>query len=224
MNFFSPITGKIIAVTSSFIVLVALHFPPLMQYLVPPPPISIPTKTYSVPTVHVQNTISVSTTTQSIIPKTLPSVDTSVISSSMTTIGAFIIVVTCKDKNPFRIDVLKNGLTTQTLGISAGDSGVGDCPSAGIQDINFDGYPDFMVLDDTGSGGAAYAYWLYSTSTQQFYCSQPYGACGLMNPTFDPSSKIITSTDYTSAGTDDVETYGVNNGNLILIKDIQNNL
>ncbi len=160
--------------------------------------------------VNQQMQMSVSTST----PPSEATPTTALISSSTVQVGEFTIVVTCRNKNPFDIQVLKDGAVYQTFGIQADDTGVYECPQAEVRDINFDGYPDFMVLSDTGTGGGSFEFWLFSSTTGQFG-DNSY----LINPRFDPKTKTVTSYDSLGAGTTEVTTYDVVDGKLHQVSD-----
>lgn len=145
------------------------------------------------------------------------------LSSSTAQVGDFTLVVNCKNNNPVSVEIRKNTAVIQNLTIDAAVTGIPECVKAESQDINFDGYPDFMVPTDDGSGGTSYGYWLFSTSTQQFSCPESNNNCALMNPTFDAASKTITSIDPTGAGSTNIKTYGVAGGKLVLLSNINNN-
>ena len=142
------------------------------------------------------------------------------LSSSTVQVGDFTIVVNCKNNNPFKVEIRKNMEPVQTLAVDATMTGIPECVEAKNQDINFDGYPDFMVQTDNGSGGTSYSYWLFSTSTQEFYCPEINSDCSLMNPTFDIASKKVTSIDPMGAGSTNIKTYGIVDGKLVLISNV----
>jgi len=126
---------------------------------------------------------------------------------SVTQVGAFTIVAQCNAiatnevASVREIDILKNGFLVQAIPTNGIAPGSHTCPTLRSQDINFDGNPDFMIDGDYGTGGTSVFYWIYNTSTQQFYCPGgtslrgSYFNCSLMNPSFDPASKTISAWD-----------------------------
>jgi len=141
-----------------------------------------------------------------------------ILSSSTIQIGEFTIQVNCSNLNPQNVEVFKNGSLWQTLPARGSVDGSQKCTQAVVQDVNFDGYTDFMVLTNTGSGGGLLSYWLYSSSTQKFLCPEEYSSCGIMNPKFDPEKKIIISQHKSGASLIIIDTYGVQDGRIILLK------
>ena len=142
-----------------------------------------------------------STTGTSMPVASVSSSPATITSSSSAQVGPFMVVAYCTtlplDGNASvdHVVVSKENLTVQTIPIGRDIVPGGDsCPPIRVQDINFDGHPDFMIDDDYGSGGLSVVYWLYNTSTGQFYCpGGDYNNCSLMNPSFDSASKTVTS-------------------------------
>jgi hypothetical protein len=132
---------------------------------------------------------------------TSPPIIVAITSSSSAQVGPFTVTAYCTNTPQVdiasvdHITVFNGSSTVQTIVISKGISpGSHSCPPITAQDINFDGHPDFMIDDDYGTGGLSVVYWLYSTSTGQFYCpGGDYNNCSLMNPSFDTASKTVTS-------------------------------
>jgi hypothetical protein len=147
-------------------------------------------------------------------------------SSSSAQVGNFTVVANCKmisadgQESVGEIDILKGSTTVQaitTRGIAPGSQ---SCPKPESQDINFDGYPDFMIDADYGSGGTSVYYWLYNTSTEQFSCPEgSYVSCSLMNPSFDPASKTISASDELGASDSVFWIYKVNAGVISLYQE-----
>lgn len=158
-------------------------------------------------------------------PSTTVSIFTS---SSSAQVGNFTIVAYCSllGNDPDvavvkQIDILNGGAVVQTINPGRGLApGGGNCPQPRSQDINFDGYPDFMIASDYGSGGTSVNYWLFNTSTQQFFCpgGNPVG-CTMMNPSFDPASKTISESDELGASDSVFWVYKVNGDNLTLYQE-----
>jgi len=126
------------------------------------------------------------------------------------------VVVNCSNQNPYSIEVIKNGTSTQILPVYGSLTGISSCPKADILDINFDTYPDIVVASTNGSGGAGYNYWLYGTSTHEFSCPEGSAGCYLMNPTFDATAKTVTSTHKNGASNVVTDTYKIVDGKLSL--------
>lgn len=149
-------------------------------------------------------------------------------SNSSAQVGSFTVVAYCSSlsNNPDvaavkQINILKGGVVVQTIDIPQGIApGNSVCPQPQAQDINFDGYLDFMIPSDYGSGGTTFNYWLYDTNTQQFYCpgENPLG-CTLINPTFDSASKTITESDELGASDSVSRIYKVSGDTLTLYQE-----
>lgn len=217
---FSNFFGKVINIVADGIVIVAIHVPFVMHVLLTSPlipadhsPIATATPMRLMKEIPSPVTNSASKPDSDSPPRFVPPA----FSSSTSTIGAYTVVVNCKNLNPASVQILSSGTTTQTLGIYASVNGVRTCPSAEIQDINFDGYPDFLVPNSSGTGGAGYAYWLYSSSTREFYCPDKY-SCNFLNPRFDSKTKTISSIHPLGASTRVEDLYGIEDGRISLIK------
>lgn len=163
------------------------------------------------------------TTTES---SSTPSNTVAIVASSTTQVGAFTIVANCSFNSlggfqyVSRIDVLKGSSTVQSIRTKGIASGTNACPKPQSQDINFDGYPDFLIPADYGTGGISYVYLLFNTSTQQFYCpSGFYGNCTLENPGFDPTTKTVTSGGSLGATDSFLQTYRTTGGVLTLYQE-----
>ena len=215
MEFLSSISEKVLGVTANVIVAIAVHVPFLLSALLSSGPISqIDSPVHITPTTTVSSTEMIQNHIQKIRPP-------AVVSSSTVQTGEFTIVVDCSDQNPNSVEIIRNGKRVQNLPIDGSLTGVGSCPKADIQDINFDNYSDFMVASANGTGGAGYRYWLYSSSTREFSCPEGNYGCELMNPSFDSQTGTVTT--YNSYGADDVVTdiYHILNGKLILFKRVE---
>jgi hypothetical protein len=128
-------------------------------------------------------------------------------SSSSLQVGDYLVVANCGNlgeddiASVKEIDIFKNDILVQSIPTKGIAPGSHNCPKPQSQDINFDGYQDFMIDGDYGTGGTSVYYWLYNTTTQQFYC--PGGSffyCSLMNPSFNNASKTISEWDSLSVG------------------------
>jgi hypothetical protein len=137
-------------------------------------------------------------------------------SHSSASIGSYVVVVDCDDLNPENITVLKAGKIIQELDPYAMVTGTKSCTAPISQDINFDGYTDFLLLTGTGSAGPAVSYWLYEPTKQEFICPNGRERCGFMNPEFDPIAKTISTHWSSGAGNIYYEVYKVTNGKIEL--------
>jgi hypothetical protein len=230
MNYIASLAGSIITGTAAFMLALGMHIPFLTALLTPA---NLPSVSLSATSTSAQTTAHTSTNTSTGVSHPLlpnlpaaPTVAGASISgagteSATSQIGAFTAVVTCTDANPVSIAIKKNGSTVQMIPVQASVTAAA-CLPARAQDVNFDGVPDIMLATNDGSGGVSFTYWLYNPSTQEFYCPPTSGvsnSCTLMNPTFNPSTKTVTSVDQMSAGSVETKTYKVQSGALVLSSD-----
>ncbi len=220
MSLLAVIGEKIISVTASAIVLIAMHYPPLLDYL-------IETAPYVPPQPHVITMQKDDSVAQNPAVSKPFYVDQSadimpVFSSSTVRVGDYSVQVDCKDLNPEDITITKNGEVVQTIGVHALLTGVKSCTKVISEDVNFDGHQDFLLLTGTGSGGAMVTYWLYTPETREFSCpndsnTESSDVCVLSNPKFDSTTKTITTRHAMGAGRAIINVYRATDGTLKLL-------
>ena len=137
----------------------------------------------NIPDVVSSSPAVVATTTASTVTSTLAP-----LSSSSVQVGPYSVMVSCHSVaetdfvSPDRVDIYKDGVIIQT--ISAGGDMM-TCPKAEVrgapQYVQTNGSPYYFILPVSfGKAGTNYQYWIFNTSTQQFYCPNNKG-CGF-NP------------------------------------------
>lgn len=143
----------------------------------------------------------------------------------ITQVGKLTLIEYCNSKNVIdHIDVLDGTTTVQTItgfDVLMDPSINGSCPKPRVQDINFDGMPDFMIPTSYGAtGNIVYSYWLFDASTSQF--AGPGTLGGVNFPSFDNASKTVTTSwNMGCAGECSMsDTYQAINGKLVLVKEV----
>ena len=90
------------------------------------------------------------------------------------------------------------------------------------EDMNFDGYTDFRLMESPTAGPNTYWYfWLYDPDTGTFYRSMEYEDSNLVSPEFDQDNKTIICFHRDGMGIYGTEHYFVENGHLLLVRDEQ---
>lgn len=85
-----------------------------------------------------------------------------------------------------------------------------------LEDMNFDGFIDFRLLQHLpANGNQAYYYWLYNPKTNQFEPNTYFES--LLSPTFNPETRSITSSYRFKLVENVIETYSLQNNELVLI-------
>lgn len=143
---------------------------------------------------------------------------TSATTSTSSKVGSFVVEITCIGTDPSMITITQAYKLTQQLKVRTSDDGVRSCPAALSQDVNFDGYKDFLLLTDTGTGGARMSYWQYNPKTGQFYCPKANKDCNLLNPVFDEKTHTITSRYSLGAANIVTDIYNIVDGQLNLYR------
>ena len=153
-------------------------------------------------------------------------------SSSTAQVGNFTVVAHCttlagaSDTLVDSIDVDQATSVIQTIPMSNSYSGSAGCPEIKIQDINFDGVPDFMINAGHGTtGNQGFEYWLFNTSTNQFSCPAASGDCTLVGSAlnFNEASNTITvvRSEGCSGQCSDTRTEEIINGTPVIVKDVR---
>ena len=88
------------------------------------------------------------------------------------------------------------------------------------EDMNFDGYTDFRLMEFPTAGPNTYWYfWLYDPHTGTFYRSMEYEDSNLVSPEFDQDNKTIICFHRDGMGIYGTEYYFIENGHLLLVRD-----
>ena len=119
----------------------------------------------------------------------------------------------------YRLDVAKDGAPFQTLYFTRGEmmeDGIH------LEDMNFDGYPDLVILYSLGASNAAWTFFLYDPGIGQFTCARDAGIFyWLSSYTLYPDRQLILNYIHDSALTGTTQLFGWEDGWLRLIREVE---
>ena len=87
------------------------------------------------------------------------------------------------------------------------------------EDMNFDGYTDFRLMESPTAGPNTYWYfWLFDPETGTFYRSGEFEDSSLVSPEFDQDNRTIICFHRDGMGMYGTEYYFIEDGHLLLVK------
>lgn len=90
------------------------------------------------------------------------------------------------------------------------------------EDMNFDGYTDFRLMQFPTAGPNTYWYfWLFDPDTGTFFRSMEFEESSLVSPEFDQGSKMIKCFHRDGMGIYGTEYYFIEEGHLLLVRSEQ---
>ena len=93
------------------------------------------------------------------------------------------------------------------------------------EDMNFDGYTDFRLIESLSAGPNTYWYfWLFDPDRGTFDRSMEYEDNNLVSPEFDQDNRTIICFHRDGMGIYGTEHYFIENGHLLIVRDEQTEL
>ena len=124
----------------------------------------------------------------------------------------------CESRCIYRLDVAKDGAPFQTLYFTRGERFEG---GVHLEDMNFDGYPDLVILYSLGAANAVYIFFLYDPAGGQFACTGDTGIFYWLSAyTLYPDRQLILNYIHDSALTGTAQLFDWAEGRLRLIREV----
>ncbi len=90
------------------------------------------------------------------------------------------------------------------------------------EDMNFDGYTDFRLMESPSAGpNTCWYFWLFDPDTGSFFRSMEYEESRLISPEFDQNNRTIISFHRDGMGMYGTEYYIIEEGHLLLVRSEQ---